>query len=56
MFVKTKIFLVLICDSTMPRMWWDKIPNIKKHDFILPPPIKKTFDFFGIHLVVFKIQ
>jgi hypothetical protein len=48
--------LVLICDLTMLKIWWAKIPTIGKCGFMFPPPLKKTFDFFGTHLVVFRTQ
>ncbi len=38
--------LILICDLTMLKIWWVKNKaNNKKHVFIFPSPLKRTFDF-----------
>jgi len=53
---KEKINSISICDLTMPKIWRTKKTNYKKHGFMTSPPLKRTLDVCGIHLVTFETQ
>jgi hypothetical protein len=56
MFVKEKILLISIYDPNNPMDLVDQKANNMQHGFMFSPPLKRTFDFLGIHLVMSKTQ
>jgi hypothetical protein len=52
--IKEKILFVSICDPTMPKDLTGQKPNCRKHGFMFSPPLKRTLDVFGIHLLTFE--
>jgi hypothetical protein len=47
-----KIISIFICDLMTFKNW--SKTNSRKHGLMFSLPLKKTFDFLGIHLVGFE--
>jgi hypothetical protein len=56
MFVKEKILIISIYDPNNPKDLANQKANNMKHGFMFSPPLKRKFDFLGIHLVMSKTQ